>query len=113
MLLRGLPDTDEFLTRFFLGMTFPQFIQERGSPFREVDLFDRMVAEEALCRDKSIAAVQRLAEELMENERDLYPPEAQSLPKPKQVGPPTRAFPLLDEAKMERKLRRKAERFPR
>uniref|UniRef100_A0A6I8PEK5 SET binding factor 1 n=1 Tax=Ornithorhynchus anatinus TaxID=9258 RepID=A0A6I8PEK5_ORNAN len=103
---RGLVE-DEFLPKVLEGMAFAGFISERGDPFRPVDLFDELVAQEVQpvgVEEKQpqrvLRHVKELAEALYKNENPYPAVAMHKVQKPAEGCHPQRAprpFPRLDE----------------
>lgn len=106
---RGFVDND-FMTRLLDSMFFEKFVESRGLPYRECDLFDELHAtlherlqEENNDIDAIIRHIKNLAHSLWEQENPESRPPNQKALKPtdenatKLVSTP---FPLLDERKI-------------
>ncbi|XP_038612156.1 myotubularin-related protein 5 isoform X2 [Tachyglossus aculeatus] len=104
---RGLVE-DEFLPKVLEGMAFAGFISERGDPFRPIDLFDELVAQEVQpigVEEKQpqrvLRNVKELAEALYKNENPYPAVAMHKVQKPAEGGHLQRAprpFPRLDES---------------
>ncbi|KAF7254463.1 Myotubularin-related protein 5 [Varanus komodoensis] len=103
---RGLVE-DDFLPKVLEGMAFAGFVTERGPPYRDTDLFDELVANEAtrMQADEGNKArvlwhIKELAEQLYKNENPYPAVTMHKVQKPTEgchLRLHQRPFPHLDE----------------
>uniref|UniRef100_A0ABM5GLA0 Myotubularin-related protein 5 isoform X2 n=1 Tax=Pogona vitticeps TaxID=103695 RepID=A0ABM5GLA0_9SAUR len=103
---RGLVD-DDFLPRVLEGMAFAGFVTERGPPYRDMDLFDELVANEAKrmqadegSKARVLRHIKELAEQLYKNENPYPAVTMHKVQKPTEgchLRLHQRPFPRLDE----------------
>ncbi|XP_061493895.1 myotubularin-related protein 5 isoform X6 [Rhineura floridana] len=103
---RGLVE-DEFLPKVLEGMAFAGFVTERGPPYRDIDLFDELVANQAkrMQADEGSPArvlrhIKELAEQLYKNENPYPAVTMHKVQKPMEgchLRLHQRPFPRLDE----------------
>ncbi|XP_013875567.1 myotubularin-related protein 5 isoform X2 [Austrofundulus limnaeus] len=99
---------DDFLMKVLDGMAFAGFVSERGPPYRPIDLFDDLVANqverirrEEACPQKVLNHVKELAEQLFKNENPYPAVAMHKLQRPSETSQnPSQnqtPFPVLDE----------------
>ncbi|CAI5786790.1 Hypothetical predicted protein [Podarcis lilfordi] len=103
---RGLVE-DDFLPKVLEGMAFAGFVTERGPPYRDIDLFDELVANEAKrmqadegSRARVLRHIKELAEHLYKNENPYPAVTMHKVQKPTEgchLRLHQRPFPRLDE----------------
>nr|XP_056701885.1 myotubularin-related protein 5 [Euleptes europaea] len=103
---RGLVE-DDFLPKVLEGMAFAGFVTERGAPYRTMDLFDELVANEAKRmqadegnRARVLRHIKELAEQLYKNENPYPAVTMHKVQKPAEgchLRSHQRPFPRLDE----------------
>lgn len=103
---RGLAE-DDFLPKVLEGMAFAGFVTERGPPYRDADLFDELVANEARrmqaeegSKAKVLRHIKELAEQLYKNENPYPAVTMHKVQKPTEgchLRLHQRPFPRLDE----------------
>jgi len=106
---RGFVD-NEFMTRLLESMFFEKFVESRGLPYRDSDLFDELHAtlherlqEERGDIDAIIRHIKNLAHSLWEHENPASRPPTQKALRPTEENATktvTRPFPKLDEDKI-------------
>ncbi|KAJ8387353.1 hypothetical protein AAFF_G00157300 [Aldrovandia affinis] len=98
---------DDFLMKVLDGMAFAGFVSERGPPYRSIDLFDELIAnqverirlEEGSPR-KMLNHVKELAEQLFKNENPYPAVAMHKVQRPSEgshLRPHQATFPHLDE----------------
>ncbi|XP_042323603.1 myotubularin-related protein 5 [Sceloporus undulatus] len=103
---RGLVE-DDFLPRVLEGMAFAGFVTERGPPYRDTDVFDELVANEAQrmqadegSKLRVLRHIKELAEQLYKNENPYPAVTMHKVQKPTEgshLRLHQRPFPRLDE----------------
>ncbi|XP_062990510.1 myotubularin-related protein 5 isoform X2 [Elgaria multicarinata webbii] len=103
---RGLVE-DDFLPKVLEGMAFAGFVTERGAPYRDTDLFDELVANEARrmqaeegSKARVLRHIKELAEQLYKNENPYPAVTMHKVQKPTEgchLRLHQRPFPRLDE----------------
>ncbi|KAM7377879.1 hypothetical protein PAMA_013004 [Pampus argenteus] len=101
---------DDFLMKVLDGMAFAGFVSERGPPYRPIDLFDDLVAnqgerirQEEACPHKVMNHVKELAELLFKNENPYPAVAMHKVQRPSEKSQNTAQslsqspFPMLDE----------------
>lgn len=106
---RGFVD-NEFMTRLLESMFFEKFVESRGLPYRECDLFDDLHAtlHERLQEERNdiiaiIRHIKNLAHSLWEHENPFSRPANQKALKPSEENATravTKPFPILDREKI-------------
>lgn len=106
---RGFVD-NEFMTRLLESMFFEKFVESRGLPYRDCDLFDELHASlhERLQEERSdinaiIRHIKTLAHSLWEHENPISRPLNQKALKPTEENANlivTKPFPVLDKEKI-------------
>uniref|UniRef100_H9GCL9 Uncharacterized protein n=1 Tax=Anolis carolinensis TaxID=28377 RepID=H9GCL9_ANOCA len=103
---RGLVE-DDFLPKVLEGMAFAGFVTERGPPYRETDVFDELVANEAQrmqadegSKVRVLQHIKELAEQLYKNENPYPAVTMHKVQRPTEgshLRLHQRPFPRLDE----------------
>lgn len=116
---RGFVD-NEFMTRLLESMFFEKFVESRGLPYRDCDLFDELHAtlHERLQEEKNdinaiIRHIKNLAHSLWDHENPDSRPPVQKALKPTEDNATkivTKPFPMLDGEKIAHILAREASR---
>ncbi|XP_066490713.1 myotubularin-related protein 5 isoform X3 [Tiliqua scincoides] len=107
---KGLVE-DDFLPKMLEGMAFAGFVTERGLPYRDIDLFDELVANEAKqmqvdegSKAKILYHIKELAEQLYKNENPYPAVTMHKVQKPTEgcyLRLHKRSFPRLDEGSIQ------------
>ncbi|KAF7655855.1 hypothetical protein LDENG_00049320 [Lucifuga dentata] len=100
---------DDFLIKVLDGMAFAGFVSERGPPYRAIDLFDDLVAneveriqQEEMCPHKVMNHIKELAEQLFKNENPYPAVAMHKIQRPSETNGQSKLqnkspFPLLDD----------------
>nr|XP_014348815.1 PREDICTED: myotubularin-related protein 5 [Latimeria chalumnae] len=104
---RGSVEDDDFLTKVLDGMAFAGFVTERGAPYRTIDMFDELVANEVERirleegrLHKVLKHIGELSEQLYKNENPYPTVAMHKVQKPSDgsyLQLHRRPFPHLDE----------------
>ncbi|XP_076006712.1 myotubularin-related protein 5 isoform X2 [Genypterus blacodes] len=104
---------DDFLIKVLDGMAFAGFVSERGPPYRAIDLFDDLVAnqveriqQEETCPHKVMNHIRELAEQLFKNENPYPSVAMHKLQRPSEINVQSSSkksspFPLIDDVAVE------------